>query len=90
MLSQHRIDPELADPWTPEIMLVEQELTVTQRTRLRTLLDSEPGVAMAAVVTGSAPGAAWSLRIDATSADRQIVLEPAGISLLPQLLEFLK
>ena len=39
VLSQHRIDPELADPWTPEIMLVEQELTVTQRTRLRTLLD---------------------------------------------------
>ena len=87
VLSQHRIDPELADPWTPEIMLVEQELTVSQRTRLRTLLDSEPGVAMAAVVTGSAPGAAWSLRSDATSAERQVVLEPAGISLSPQLLE---
>jgi hypothetical protein len=87
VLSQHRIDPDLADPWAPEIMLVEQELTVTQRTRLRTLLDSEPGVAMAAVVTGSVHGAAWSLRSDATSAERQVVLEPAGISLSPQLLE---
>jgi LysM repeat protein len=87
VLSQHRIDPELADPWAPEIVLIEQELTVSQRARLRALLDSEPGVAMAAVVTGSALGAAWSLRRDATSAERQVVLEPAGISLSPQLLE---
>jgi LysM repeat protein len=87
VLSQHRIDPELADPWAPEIVLVEQELTVSQHTRLRALLDSEPGVAMAAVVTGSALGAAWSLRRDGTSAERQVMLEPAGISLSPQLLE---
>jgi len=87
VLSQHRIDPELADPWAPEIVLVDQELTDPERTRLRALLGSDPEVAMAAVVTGSALGAAWSLRSDGTSAERQIVLEPAGISLSPQLLE---
>jgi len=42
---------------------------------------------MAAVVTGSATGAAWSLRGSGSSAERQVVLEPAGISLTPQLLE---
>jgi len=87
VLSQHRIDPELADPWAPEIVLVEQELTVSQRTRLRALLDSHPGVAMAAVVAEPDVGAAWSLRSDGTSAEGQVVLEPAGISLSPQLLE---
>jgi LysM repeat protein len=87
VLSQHRIDPELADPWAPEIVLVEQELSVSQRARLRALLDSDPGVAMAAVVTGSALSAAWSVRSDGTSTERRVVLEPAGISLSPQLLE---
>jgi LysM domain len=87
VLSQHRIDPDLADPWAPEIVLVEQELTDAQRTRLGALINSEPTVTMAAVVTGSATGAAWSLRGNGSSAERQVVLEPAGISLSPQLLE---
>ena len=26
LLSQHRVDPELADPWAPEIVLAEQPL----------------------------------------------------------------
>ena len=96
VLSQHRIDADLADPWAPEIVLVEQELTDAQHTRLAALINSEPkvtmaavvtGSAMAAVVTGSATGAAWSLRGSGSSAERQVVLEPAGISLTPQLLE---
>lgn len=87
VLSQYRIDPDLADPWAPEIVLVEQELTAAQRNRLSILINSEPRVTMAAVVTGSTPGAAWSLRGDETSAERQAVLEPGGLSLSPQLLE---
>ena len=87
VLSQHRIDPDLADPWAPEIVLVEQELTVTQRERLNALINAEPKVTMAAVVTGPLPEVAWSLRGNGSSAQPRAVLEPAGISLSPQLLE---
>ena len=37
VLSQHRIDPDLADPWAPEIVLVERPLTDEQRERLSAL-----------------------------------------------------
>jgi LysM repeat protein len=87
VLSQYRIDPDLADPWAPEIVLVEQELTAAQQNRLSTLINSEPRVTIAAVVTGSSPGAVWSLRCDQTSAEGQAVLEPGGLSLSPQLLK---
>jgi LysM repeat protein len=87
VLSQHRIDPDFADPWAPEIVLVEQPLSAAQSTRLRALVDAEPKVTMAAVVVGRVPGAAWSLRGDGFSAERRVVLEPAGLSLSPQWLE---
>ena len=85
--SQHRIDPDLADPWAPEIVLVEQPLTAPQRTRLGALIDAEPKVTLAAVAVGRVPGAVWSLRGDDPSAERRVVLEPAGLSLSPQWLE---
>ena len=44
VLSQHRIDPDLADPWAPEIVLVEQQLTVAHRARLNSLINAEPRV----------------------------------------------
>jgi hypothetical protein len=87
VLSQHRIDPDLADPWAPEIVLIEHELTDAQRDRLGVLINSEPKVTLAVVVAGTVPGATWSLRGDGTSAEHRAVLEPAGISLSPQLLE---
>jgi LysM repeat protein len=87
VLSQHRIDPDLADAWAPEIVMVEQELTATQRDRLNALINAEPKVTMAAVVAGPLPDAAWSLRGNGSSAEPRAVLEPAGISLSPQLLE---
>ena len=52
VLSEHRIDPDLADPWAPEIVLVNQVLDEAQRTRLERLLYAEPQVTMAAVVVG--------------------------------------
>ena len=87
VLSQHRVDPDFADPWAPEIVLVEQPLTAAQSTRLRALVDAEPKVTVAAVVVGPVPGAEWSLRGDGSSADRRVVLQPAGLSLAPQWLE---
>jgi LysM repeat protein len=87
VLSQHRIDPDFADPWAPEIVLVEQPLSAAQSTRLRALVEAEPKVTLAAVVVGPVPGAAWSLRSDASTAERRVVLEPAGFSLAPQWLE---
>ena len=87
VLSQHRIDPDLADPWAPEIALVEQPLTAAQGTRLSALVDAEPKVTLAVVVVGPVPGAAWSLRGDGSSAERRVVLQPAGLSLSPQWLE---
>jgi hypothetical protein len=87
VVSQHRIDPDLADPWAPEIVLVERELTTGQRSRLSALIDQEPKVTAAAVIIGSVPGAAWSLRAEKSSTERRAILEPAEISLSPQVLE---
>ena len=87
VISQHRIDLDLADPWAPEIILVEQPLTAAQTARLRALIDAEPKVTMAAVVVGPVADAAWSLGGDCSSAERTVMLEPAGLSLSPQWLE---
>jgi LysM repeat protein len=87
VVSQHRIDPDLADPWAPEIVLVERELTTGQCSRLSALINQEPKVTAAAVVIGSVPGAAWSLRAEESSTERRAILEPADISLSPQVLE---
>ncbi len=88
LLSQHRVDPELADPWAPEIVLAEQPLTMAQSARLSALVNAEPKVALAAIVVGPVPGAAWSLGQDRSSSDkRRVVLKPAGIALSPQWLE---
>jgi LysM repeat protein len=87
VLSQHRIDPDLADPWAPEIVLVQQPLSTAQSARLSALINTEPKVTLAAVVVGRVPGAAWSLRGDGASAERKVLLEPAGLSLSPQCLE---
>jgi hypothetical protein len=87
LLSQHRIDPDLADPWAPEIVLVQQPLSTVQSARLSALINTEPKVAVAAVVVGPVPGAGWSLSGDGSSAERKVLLEPAGLSMSPQWLE---
>lgn len=48
----HRIDPDLADPWVPEIALIEAPLAPGQLDRLQELLLARPPVTMAAVVRG--------------------------------------
>jgi nucleoid-associated protein YgaU len=83
-LSQHRIDPDLADPWAPEVVLVEQELTLAQRDRLNSLINTEPKITIAAVVVGPHAHTVWSLRGDGSSAPSRVRLEPAGLELVPQ------
>ena len=63
VLGQHRIDPDLADPWAPEIVLINQPMTDEQSRRLTTVLTGHPQVTIAAVAVGSY-GSAWSLRPD--------------------------
>ena len=46
----HRIDPDLADPWVPEIALIDVSLSSTQLDRLQRLVLAQPPVTMAAVV----------------------------------------
>ena len=87
VLSQHRIDPDLADPWAPEVVLVEQELTAAQLGRLSALINAEPKVTTAAVVVGPIPGAPWSMCGEEFSPGRRVMLQPAGLSLWPQWLE---
>lgn len=85
VLGQHRLDPDLADPWAPEIVLVGVELTPDQQQRLHAVVGAEPRVPVAAVVAGSGTAgsgtaASWSLRWDAAGA---AVLEPVGLALVP-------
>jgi LysM repeat protein len=87
VLSQHRIDPDLADPWAPEIVFAERPLTAAQLARLSQLVGTEPKVTVAAVVVGPVADAVWSLRGDGSSAEGRVVLEPADLSLSPQWLE---
>jgi LysM repeat protein len=86
-LSQHRTDPDLAEPWAPEIVLAEQPLTAAQNSRLSALIDAKPRVALAAVVVAPVPDAPWSLRAGDSPQDNRVVLEPTGLSLSPQYLE---
>ena len=86
VLSQHRVDPDLADPWAPEIVLVNQPMSEVQYGRLTAVLDTEPRVTMAAAVIGTAPVGSWSLALapDAGSSQSTAILEPRGQSLVPQ------
>jgi hypothetical protein len=85
VLSEHRIDPDLADPWAPEIVLVNQVLDEAQRTRLQRLLYAEPQVTMAAVVVGdAADDQGWTLAADPSPAAIAAVLTPGHRRLTPQ------
>ena len=86
-LTQHRIDPDLADPWAPDVVLVNQKLTTRQQERLYALTSVGARVTTAAVVAGPLPGATWSLRRDASSTEQRVILEPIGLPLSPQRLE---
>ncbi len=88
VLSEHRIDPDLADPWAPEIVLVNQDVDDGQRTRLQRLLDAEPQVTMAAVVVGATDDEQrWALTGDPSHPEARAVLTPGRRLLAPQRIE---
>ncbi len=82
-LGAYRIDPDLADPWAPEIVLINVALSTAQAERLGAVIDADPPVSIAAVVIGPVSGR-WNLR---SWDDGRVRLEPAGLELYPQLLE---
>jgi nucleoid-associated protein YgaU len=87
---QHRVDPDLADPWAPEIVLINRALPADHRARLQALLTAEPRVTMAAVLPGSTGEVegGWTLRLERGETSRATgLLEPLGWPLAPQLIE---
>jgi len=86
VLGQHRIDPDLADPWAPEIVLINAPLSPSQQHRLAAVVTAEPRVTMAAVVVGAAASAPWSLQLAAAAAGSAVLL-PAQVPLAPQYLD---
>ena len=81
-LQHARADGTAPGVWTPEIVLLPDELTDDQRHQLTDLVSQLPRVAVAAVTTGT-PVGEWALRLDGDSA----VLDPVGLQLAPQRLD---
>lgn len=81
VLGQHRLDPDLAEPWATEVVLVGQTLTPTEAKRLRGVVCGEPRVTAAAVVVGD-QDAPWSLQLDQVGSGAR--LQPWGLELVPQ------
>ncbi len=88
-IGQHRLDPNLADAWAPEVFLINVKLTTTQQARLDAVLMAEPRVAMAAVTCHPTPGSRRQLVIDASKPGALALarLYPDDLALTPQLIE---
>lgn len=68
------------DTWAPEIILIGDTLTSSQRHQLAALTTRTPRVGIAAVTTDQPPLGHWVLHLDGDTA----TLQPAGITLTPQ------
>lgn len=89
VLGRHRIDPDLAEAWVPEIVLIERELTDEQGRRLGSVLTGEPRVTTAAVVAGGLCDAPWTLDLSGGVGEGSAasgLLGPIGLALHPQAL----
>jgi nucleoid-associated protein YgaU len=84
---QHRIDPDLADSWSPEIVLINLVPSAEQVSRLTSVLTGSPPVSMAAVVASPLDAAPWRLDLSAADGSQRATLEPLGLDLVPQLIE---
>jgi LysM repeat protein len=90
-----RLDPDLAEPWAPEIVLVNAPLTSAQGGRLLAVTTTSPRTTIAAVVAGSVVGAPWTLELASggpAAVDESATpvvsarLQPYDLLLTPQLL----
>lgn len=80
----YRIDPDLADPWVPEVGLILTEPDSWQCDRLERLLLSDPPVTIAAVVVGDQLTTDW--RLTAGRGNAPAELAPLGWPLAPQVI----
>ncbi|GAA3622708.1 LysM peptidoglycan-binding domain-containing protein [Microlunatus ginsengisoli] len=78
-----RIDPNLSDPWAPEVVLFRDELRDDQQRRLLRLVQLDPPPTLAVVAADAIPGAPWTLVLPA-GAESEATLEPLGLELVPQ------
>jgi LysM repeat protein len=88
VVGEYRIDPDLADPWVPEVALINRAPSVEQSLRLIDLLTRPPRVTMAAVVAAPLAGTPWSLQLHVSGRDvpARATLHPLGLELAPQLI----
>lgn len=82
-VGQKRVNPELADAWCPDVVLLGQDLTPDQSRRLADIVTELPRVAIAAVTTTSPAITPWQLRLARDAATAQ--LAPHDWQLTPQL-----
>jgi len=95
VLGRHRVDPDLAEPWVPEIVLIDQPLTDQQSHRLTALATGEPRVPVAAVIADPKMSAPWVLELAGSTQSPDVgreqspitaLLQPLGLAVQPQLL----
>ncbi|HET9647114.1 MAG TPA: LysM peptidoglycan-binding domain-containing protein [Microlunatus sp.] len=79
----HRIDPDLSDPWAPEIVLIAEPPGPVQQRRLAALVALEPRPTIAVVTIGSVEQAPWTLELAA----EQARLMPVDLVIEPQQLD---
>lgn len=82
-VGQKRVDPDLADAWSPEIVFVDTQLIDAQADRLAELVTSMPRVAIATVTTQPTADRAWRLHVNGEPAVAH--LDPHGWDLTAQL-----
>ena len=80
-----RIDPDLADPWVPTIVVVNAPLSADEQQRLRSLMLSEPAVSIAAVGV-NLTAAPCRVVLSGVGADLVARIEPYDLVVTPQLL----
>ncbi len=71
----YRIDPDLSDPWAPEIVVVAQQLSPEQQRRMLRLIERRPRPTVAVVTSGGFDDAPWTLQLNPDGA----VLQPIGL-----------
>jgi hypothetical protein len=84
-----RTEPDLAEAWAPEIVLVHRALSAEQERRLLALVSASSPTTVAAVVAAPVAAAPWALELGAGTAetgDLTAVLQPLGLELVPSLL----
>jgi nucleoid-associated protein YgaU len=76
-----RLDPDLGEAWTPEVVLVDLPLASGQAERLAALTTGRPGAGLTAVVRGPLEAAVATFALDL---EGRATLLPDGVRMVPQ------